>query len=206
MTPRMTHPGQPRSPAEEADLAAIRRVVEAWGFARDGGDWEALAATFHPEGRIAVSWFDGPFADFVESCRVRRSVAYSKHAMAGSRVALRGDRAFAETDVLLFMRGPVEGVEMIGQTNMRFLDRFERRAGIWRILDRIAVYDHDMMLPAVPGSAPAMDLAGDAPGHRFLAWRLRRAGRTVPSDLPGPGSAGEAARRAEGLAWLESAA
>ncbi|TPG59667.1 nuclear transport factor 2 family protein [Roseomonas nepalensis] len=199
------HPGRPGSAAEEADRAAIRRLIEAWGFARDSGDWDALAATFQPDGRIAVSWFDGPFADFVETLRARRGAAFSKHVMCGSRAALDGDRALVETDVLLGMRGPVDGAEMIGQTTMRFLDRVERRGdGAWRVLRRDAIYDHDWMVPALPGGvAPAPD-AGDAPGHRFLAWRLRRAGRTVPADLPGPGSEGEAALRAGGRAWLEA--
>ncbi|MFC0388495.1 nuclear transport factor 2 family protein [Muricoccus vinaceus] len=200
------HPGQPGTAAEEADRAAIRRVIEAWGFARDSGDWDVLATTFQPDGRIAVSWFDGPFAGFVETCRARRSVSFSKHVMCGSRVMLNGRRALAETDVLLCMRGPVDGVEMIGQTCMRFLDRVERRGdGAWRVLRRDAIYDHDWMVPAVPGVAPALPDAGDAPGHRFLAWRLRRAGRTVPADLPGPGSEGEAALRAGGRTWLEAA-
>ena len=205
----MPHPGQPRPPAEEADHAAIRRLIQAWGFARDSGDWEALAETFHPDGRIAVSWFDGPYPSFVETCRSRRGASFSKHAMCGSRIDLRGARAVAETDVLLFMRGPVDGVEMIGQTNMRFLDRIERREdGIWRVLDRVALYDHDMIAPAIPGTqAPlrAEELEGDAPGHRFIAWRLRKSGRTVPADLPGRGSPGEAALRDAAQAWLGAA-
>jgi len=203
------HPGQPRPATEEADHAAIRRLIQAWGFARDGGHWDALAETFHPDGRIAVSWYDGPWPGFVETCRGRRGASFSKHAMCGSRIDLRGARAVAETDVLLFMRGPVEGVEMTGQTNMRFLDRIERRAdGIWRVLDRAALYDHDVIAPSIPGTPipiRAEELEGDAPGHRFIAWRLRKAGRTVPHDLPGRGSPGEAALRAAAGAWLEAA-
>ncbi|WP_426959379.1 nuclear transport factor 2 family protein [Muricoccus radiodurans] len=203
------HPGQPGRPEEEADRAAIRRVIEAWGFRRDAGEWDALSETFHLEGTIAVSWYAGPFAGFVEACRAIRGRNFSKHVMCGSRLVLRGRRALAETDVLLHMRGLVDGVEMIGQTNMRFLDRVERRGeGPWRLLDRVAVYDHDTIAPAIPGTAApiaAEELAGLAPGHRFLAWRLRRAGRTVPDDLPAPGSAREAALRQEGDTWLEAA-
>lgn len=204
------HPGQPRPAVEEADLAAIRRLIQAWGFARDSGDWDSLAAFFHPEGRIAVSWFSGPYADFVETCRARPSVSFSKHAMAGTRIALNGPRAVAETDVLLFMRGTVEGVELVAETVMRFLDRIERREdGIWRVLERTALYDHDSMAPAIPGTPlplRAEELAADAPGHRFIAWRLRKAGRTVPTDLPGRGSPAEAALRAGAASWLEAAA
>ncbi len=199
------HPGLP-APAADTDRAAIRRVIEAWGFARDGGEWDALADTFHPDGRIAVSWFSGTFADFVAACRANRGRSFSKHVMCGGRVALGGDRAVAETDVLLFTRGTVEGVEVETRTNMRFLDRFERRGdGVWRAFDRVALYDHDSMAPVIPGAPIPLDpaeLVGLAPGHRFLAWRLRRAGRTIPDDLPGPGTPEEAARRAECDAWL----
>ncbi len=200
------HPGRPAPAAEEAALCAIRRLVDAWGFARDGREWDMLADTFQPDGTITVSWYSGPFSGFVEICRTRQNAAFSKHMMGGSRVELRDRRALAETDVLLFMRGPVDGIEMIGQTNMRFLDRIERREDdVWRILDRVALYDHDMILPAVPGEAPLIgkeELEGDAPGHRFLAWRLRRNGRTVPPDLFGLGSAREAELRQQRAAWL----
>lgn len=203
------HPGRPLDPAAEADLAAIRRLIDAWGFARDGREWETLAGLFHPDGTIAVSWFAGSFADFVEACRRRQGGPFSKHAMAGSRVALDGPRAVAETDVLLFMRGPIDGVEIITQTNMRFLDRIERRGdGVWRILDRVAIYDHDVAVPAIPGTGQPLDLAaasGTAPGHRFLSWRLRSAGATVPDDLPTPGSAREAEIKSTARAWLAAA-
>ena len=201
------HPGLPRDPAEDADRAAIRRLIEAWGFRRDAGEWDALTDTFHPDGRIAVSWYaHGPFSGFVAACRANRGKTFSKHAMCGGRVELRGPRAVAETDVLLFMRGAVGGVEVVGQTNMRFLDRLERRGdGVWRILDRVAIYDHDTMAPAIPGTVVPMApgaLDGLPPGHRFLAWRLRLVGRTVPDDLPSPRSEAEAALRREAAAWL----
>ena len=202
------HPGHPVAAAEDAARSAIRRLIDAWGFSRDARQWESLADTFHPDGTIAVSWYSGPFSGFVDVCRTRQSAAFSKHVMAGSRVELLGSRALAETDVLLFMRGLVDGVEMIGQTNMRFLDCIEQRGDdVWRILDRVALYDHDMILPAVPDKVPLIsdeELEGDAPGHRFLAWRLRRNGRTVPSDLFGLGSEREAELQQKRAAWLKA--
>jgi len=200
------NPGQPGSPAADADRAAIRRVIEAWGFLRDSGDWEGLGETFHPEGRIAVSWFAGAFPDFVAACTASRGRSFAKHVACGSRIELRGPRAVAETDMLLFTRGLVGEVEVATQTNLRFLDRVERRGeGPWRILDRVAIYDHDVLLPAPGGPAlvlPSEELAGLAPGYRFLAWRLRRAGRTIADNLPCPGTAEEAAARRDAAAWL----
>jgi hypothetical protein len=195
----------PAALAGMRDRSTIRDLVEAWGFRRDAGEWEALADTFHPEGDISVSWFSGAFADFVAASRARAGRSFSKHVMGGSRVVLRGDRALSETDVFLFGRSGIDGVEVAGTTLMRFLDRVERRAGAWRLLSRVAVYDHDTLAPAVPGtqlSVPAEEIAGLPPGYRFLAWRLRRAGLSVPEDLPTRGSEAEDRRRAADAAWL----
>lgn len=181
------HPGLPRDSAEDADHAAIRRLIEAWGFRRDGAEWDALLETFHQDGTIAVSWYAGSFDGFVTACRANRGKSFSKHVMCGSRVT-------------------VNGVEFTGQTNMRFLDRISRHDDEpWRILQRVAIYDHDTMAPAIPGtpsSVEAEGLLGLPPGYRFLAWRLRAAGRAVPDDLPGPGSEAEATLRREADAWL----
>ncbi|NGM23413.1 nuclear transport factor 2 family protein [Roseomonas stagni] len=191
------------------DRAAIRELVEAWGFRRDAGEWDALLDTFHPEGDIAVSWFAGPFADFVAASRARAGRSFSKHVMAGSRVTPRGDRALAETDVTLHGRSVVDGVEVTGTTLMRFLDRVERRAGRWRLLSRIAIYDHDALAASIPGTpfaVPVEEVAALPAGYRFLAWRLRRAGLTVPALLPTPGSDLERSRREADAAWLAGTA
>ena len=52
-----------------ADKIACAEVIQAWGFARDQARWADLLDTFHPDGRIHVSWFLGAFPDFVERCR-----------------------------------------------------------------------------------------------------------------------------------------
>jgi len=46
-----------------------RELVQAWGFARDQGRWDDLLAIFHPGGEIAVSWFRGPYSEFVAHCQ-----------------------------------------------------------------------------------------------------------------------------------------
>ena len=53
----------------DADKIACAEVVQAWGFARDQGRWADLLDSFHPDGRIHVSWFLGSFPDFVDRCR-----------------------------------------------------------------------------------------------------------------------------------------
>jgi hypothetical protein len=90
---------------------------------------------------------------------------------------------------------------------MRFLDRVERRDGTtWRILDRVAVYDHDMLIPAVPGRSveiPLIEIEKLDPSYRFLAWQLRRANLPVPDTLPTRGSKMERDLLDANAAWLD---
>ena len=50
---------------EFADKSAIAELIQAWGLYRDQGKWKELRGTFTPDGHISVSWFRGPFEQFV---------------------------------------------------------------------------------------------------------------------------------------------
>ena len=67
------------------DKTACAELVQAWGFARDQGRWDDLLAIFHSGGEIAVSWFRGPFAEFVEHCK---RGGPSKHLIMAPLVAV----------------------------------------------------------------------------------------------------------------------
>ena len=54
---------------EFADKFTIVELIHAWGVYRDQGKWKELRGTFTPDGHISVSWFRGPFEQFVERCR-----------------------------------------------------------------------------------------------------------------------------------------
>ena len=72
------------------DRQHIAEVIQRWGFWRDGGQWEKLATTFHPEGTIHVTWFNGRFTDFIEASReMRKTRRGSKHEIGGSRIEVR---------------------------------------------------------------------------------------------------------------------
>ena len=65
-------------------------------------------------GEIAVSWFRGPYPEFVAHCRRnfgRGSEA--KHQLWPARVAVNGARATAETNVAILVRQTIEGVGSI---------------------------------------------------------------------------------------------
>src|SRR5215472_8946961 len=107
-----------------ADRQACAELIQAWGHARDQGRWAELAATFAPEGTIAVSWFRGPFGEFVERCRESFATgSRSKHLIWPSRVRVVGARAVAETNVAILVRQAIDGVLSDLTSYARFLDR-----------------------------------------------------------------------------------
>jgi SnoaL-like protein len=172
-----------------ADKLACAEVIQAWGFARDQARWDDLAAIFHPGGEIAVSWFRGPYPEFVARCRAnhgRGSVA--KHLLWPARVSVNGAHATAETNVAILVRQTIEGVAVDLTSNGRFLDRLERRGGAWRIAERATVYEKDRLDPVEPSATfDAMMAKSDAAKYptqyRYMAYRVHAAGRTLAEPV-----------------------
>lgn len=170
-----------------SDKQEIAEVIHNWGFWRDQAAWDKLATTFHPGSTIHVSWFHGDFADFINASReMRKTRRGGKHDIGGSRIEVRGGRAFAETNVKIMGRRALHGVECDSIAWGRFLDFFEKRER-WAICRREAVYEKDRIDPVVPGSAIPFEadrLARMPAAYRFLGYSLSIGGFPVADDLP----------------------
>ena len=86
-------------------------MIQAWGVYRDQGKWKELRGTFTPDGHISVSWFRGPFEQFVERCRANFAAGHtwSRHHLFAPAIKLDNDRAVAETSVIIRVRQHVQG-------------------------------------------------------------------------------------------------
>jgi hypothetical protein len=136
------------------DRYACAELIQAWGLYRDQGKWPQLLATFVPEGRIAVAWFSGSFREFVDRCRQSFDAGQrSKHQIFPSIVRVAGDRALAETNIVILVRQKIAGVLADMTSYARFLDRLERRGGRWAIVERAAIYERDRLDPVEPSEA-----------------------------------------------------
>jgi hypothetical protein len=191
------------------DRLAIEALVQDWALGRDTGDWEKLAATYHPGALMTTSWFHGTAEAFLEASRASWARGMRPiHRLGGTSVDLRGDRAIAETRATLLLRGAADGVVVDVTCEGRFLDRVERRGGAWRIARRGFVYERDRMDPVEPGASLVLDralLARFPEGYRHLAYVLAQGGAEVSPDLPtGRGEASERLLR-EAAAWLDGA-
>ncbi|HWL31719.1 MAG TPA: nuclear transport factor 2 family protein [Xanthobacteraceae bacterium] len=192
-----------------ASAAVIQSLVQDWGFARDQGRWEALEAIFHPDGEIAVSWFRGPYAEFVAHCRRNHGRgSTAKHLLWPSRVAVNRDRATAETNVAILVRQTIEGVEVDLTSQGRFLDRVERRDGNWRIVERAALYEKDRLDPVEPSARfdalmASADAAKYPSSYRYMAYRVHAAGRSLAEPVHYDGRPETEAMKARYAAWLD---
>lgn len=192
----------------DTDKTACAEVIQNWGFARDQGRWDDLAAIFHPGGEIAVSWFRGPYPEFVAHCQRnfgRGSVA--KHLLWPARVAVNDARATAETSVAILVRQTIEGVEVDLTSNGRFLDRLERRDGVWRMIERAALYEKDRLDPVEPSEKfVAMIANSDAAKYpapyRYMAYRVHAAGRALAEPVHYDGRPETEALKARYATWF----
>ncbi len=186
-----------------ADKIACADVIVSWGLNRDQRRWPELLATFHRDGEIAVSWFRGPFTEFVEHCK--RGGA-SKHLILPPLVQVDGARATAETSAVILVRQSIAGLAVDMTSRTRFLDRLERRAGEWKILERAAVYEQDRLDPVVPSEDFAR-MMRDAPvaqypePYRYMALRLAAVGRPLAEPVHFDGAPHTEALIARYAAW-----
>jgi len=172
---------------EFTDKLAIAELIQAWGVYRDQGKWQELRGTFTPDGHISISWFCGPFEEFVERCQASFAAGdtWSRHHLQQPSIKLNGDRAVAETSVIIRVRQTFKDVPVDLTSWSRFLDRVERHSGGWLIAERAAIYERDRLDPVEPSNDYELLFAAGGAArfpeqYRYMAFRLAHAeGRSL---------------------------
>jgi len=157
------------------DRQAIHDVIVRYCRGVDRSDAELVASAFHDD---AVDNHFGPILPFREAIGTLKaartgtpSKTTSMHTIGNVLIELDGDVARCETYVTVVVRIPdAEGA--IDWTHAgRYVDRFERRNGEWRIAYRTVVYDRerfDRVEPAAEGISQARYLDNAVRGQRGL--------------------------------------
>lgn len=184
----------------------IAQAVQDWGLWRDTGQWDRLRRLYTHDATVSTTWFVGSAAQFVErSIESARKGARAQHFIGASTVELNGDRAVAETRMVLLIRAGLEGTEIDVTCYGRLYDWFLRTGEGWRIHMRGAIYEKDRLDPVDPAARVSLDgaaLARFPEGYRHVAYVQARGGASITPDLPTPGSASLARLYAAGAAWL----
>lgn len=148
----------------------IRDVLIRYCWGVDQRDAAVIKSVYWPEALDDHGIFKGSAHEFAD-LNVEMSTAHAivtHHLVGNARFEIDGDRAFVESYVIAYHRihGQPESVRtVLGETYFqehgtqsvnghdylaggRYSDHFERRNGEWRIINRIAHADWDMLQPS----------------------------------------------------------
>ena len=146
---------------ELLDKEAIRQAVLRYCRGVDRADEELLASAYHPD---AV---DHHGATPLEGTAIAPGIlelvgqsTASLHQITNQFIELHGpDTAAAETYFTAWQGMEFEGAERMLLAIGRYVDRFEKRDGEWRIADRLVIVEHTRLLPpegVFPASHPGL--------------------------------------------------
>ena len=187
----------------------IRELIENWAIWRDAGDWERFATVWHDDGVMMATWFQGPASEFIRVTKEGWAKGVSiLHFLGGTSVDLAGDRAVAQTKMMISQRGSVHGVQCDVVCTGRFYDFIEKRAGRWGVVLRQPIYEKDRVDAVDPAAALSLDqskLAEFPQGYRHLAYMQTQIGYAVKRDMPQLTGPEVEKLYARGTAWLAGA-
>jgi hypothetical protein len=131
------------------DRYEIQEVIMRYCRALDRLDRKALESCFHPDSQHNHSYV-GPSSTFCDfAFDVLSACVATHHQLGNISIRVQGDLAYADCYFTAYHRigdppppafapaGPGDDVLVGG----RYIDRFERRDGEWRIAKRIGVHD-----------------------------------------------------------------
>ncbi len=160
------------------DRQAIHDVIVRYCRGVDRSDPDLVLAAFHDD---AIDNHFGvvlPFREAIGTLKAARSggggppsKTTSMHNICNVLIAVDGDIARCESYVIVIVRIPQDGGAIDWMHAGRYVDRFERRNGEWRIAYRTVVYDlerSDEVVPAPDGLSQARYLDNAVRGKRGL--------------------------------------
>jgi len=128
------------------DKQAITEVLYRYCRGCDRADEEVIRACFHPGALHRHGGFEGTSEDFATlAMKIIRATKINKHLLTNVLIELHGEHAYSESHYLAYHRQVLRpgGAERDYFTGGRFLDRFERRGGQWKITQRVGLIDFE---------------------------------------------------------------
>lgn len=140
----------------------------------DRGDAPLVASVYHPDGTDDHGSFRGLGSEFAEyvTRRLGERYAATMHTIGNTTIRFDGpDLALVESHVCARQRRD-EGTTTVLETfGGRYVDRFERRAGAWRIAHRTVVHEWDKVERVEPAFPPGRFTEG-VRGPADVSYRL----------------------------------
>jgi hypothetical protein len=128
---------------EQADKAAIRDLAALYMRGLDRLDRDLLCAQFWADAHLDYGIYDGPPQGFADFCMEALRNHERNHHMLGQHVIdLCGEEAFGEVYYQAYHKiiddaGQARDLVIAG----RYVDRYEKRAGVWKFSYRSELVD-----------------------------------------------------------------
>ena len=132
-----------------ADRQEILECLTRFCRGMDRFDRELYLSAFHADAQMAA----GPYVGDVQGCydwaRAMHEAGQiaTHHNMLNNTVELSGDTAHSETYYLFVARNRDDSNWLAGG---RYIDRLERRGGLWKIAVRTNIIEWSGVLPTMP--------------------------------------------------------
>jgi len=131
----------------------IQETLMRYGRGVDRADEALLKSCYHEDAiEEHGSTYAGPAHPYIEGAVVRiRQMGTLAHYICNIHIELDGDLAWVESYVLTFARFQRDGESFDTLTGGRICDKFERRAGEWKIAHRKMTFDWNRDMPTNEG-------------------------------------------------------
>jgi ketosteroid isomerase-like protein len=173
-TPRTAGPVTPSAESLQ-DREAIREAMARYCRGIDRLDADLIKSAYHPDAFDDHGPFKGKRDDFVEWIIpfLRREYVRSSHHLTTQSIEVQGDVAHAETYAIVVEEK--QAGDDIHQliANSRYIDRFEKRDGDWRIAHRVVVTDSARTDTITPwqGTSPLSSMTRGTRDHTDPVFR-----------------------------------
>jgi SnoaL-like domain len=143
----------------------ITDVIKRLARGTDRLDEEAMASCYHPDGFDDHNSFRGSGTEFAKwVCEVLPHFEATMHFIGPPNIRIDGDAAdIAHCDTYCVAHHVSADTDMI--LGLRYVDRFERRAGTWLIAKRVCAFDWTYYVPFDPAKKFMFE-ADFTVGHR----------------------------------------
>ena len=121
----------------------IQEQLHRWSRGADRIDLDIMRSVFHPSANINYGYTNGPVEEFLPWVVKfhTEDLVSSAHIIFNTIIEVHGDLAHSEAGVDCRLRYMNENGLSEFTSLARYLDKWERREGDWRIIDRVSVLD-----------------------------------------------------------------
>ena len=135
--------------------AAVEEVLLDYARGNDHADEAMIRSCFWPESKHKHGGYEGTSMGFVDfAMKIIARLKYCKHHISNVSVQVDGDRAFSECYYFAHHRRDTK--DGTGEEDAffegRYIDIFERRDGVWKIIHRRGMSDWNS--PVYPAESP----------------------------------------------------